>query len=717
MKHFALTITCWLACVPAVAWAQPKAPVPIDVPAAPGAAVWAWPAEQAFTLRNGLHVAVITKADESLVNVALFVPAGKATETPQTRGAADLVAGWVRAGSSRRDAMPLELRVEELGADVQVQVDRLGTTLLCKAMFPRLQGCLALLADLVEAPAFKSDRLIEVRSQLAAQVRQQLASDEGRARAHFYNLVFGDEHPAGQAVQPDDIGGLTEATLRAFWQQWYRPNLSRLVVVGNVSSDVVNQAAAAAFKGWKAGASPRAPSPPVPVREGTRLLLVDSPTAPQATLMFGHMLAAKDAAEWAALESLTFVYGGAGLGSRLAQNVATKGLIAAGGAALEPTAQGRLLRTTLQAPAAKTWDALLAAASQLKAFAEQGVLPAELAELKARSAAVDPLQLETGDGLALAVLEAEAVKTGGLSYFKALSKAVEVVDNKALQSAASRLKPDALAVVIVGPAKVIAPQLQKAKVRFEQIAFEDPLSVSARARRDRLVHNDAATSAESMQARGLIMKALAAAGGAPAWRALTTLTVKKQGQRREGGRIVTMTSTTHYRRPNDVRVEQEARVRDKVVGQAAFVLTAQQVRGTNAKGALVALPAENVSRLRAATFEDVVFILLNILDAKPPVPVAPKQPWVEKGVSYPGIEVQVPAGAWISLYFDPNTNLLSRVRSPDVAGGESEQRLLDWRDVGGLKFPFKQLSFGPNTSEATITDVQINPVLPPTLFE
>ena len=549
------------------------------------------------------------------------------------------------------------------------------------------------------------------------QLRQQLASDEGRARAHFYNLVFGDEHPSGQAVQPDDVGGLSQNTLRAFWQQTYRPNLSRLVVAGNVSSDVVNKFASAAFKTWKAGPNTRVASAPLPTREGTRLLLVDSPSARQATVMFGHAVSAKNPAEWAALEALTFAYGGAGLGSRLARDVATKGLIAAGGAALEPTSEGRLFRTTLQAPVSKTWDALLAAASELKAFAEQGVSVSELAEIKARSAALDPMRLETGEGLAAAVLESEAARSGGVAYFKALAKAVEGLDNTALKAAALRLKPDALAVVIVGPAKAIAPQLQKAKVRFEQIAFEDPLSVAARARRDRLVHSNAATSAESMQARGLIMKALAAAGGAPAWRALTSLQVSKQGQRREGAELVTMRSTSFYRRPFDVRVEQEARVRNKLVGAATFVLTAQHVRGTNAKGVLVALPAENVERLRAATFEDVLFILVNILDAKPSVKLAPKEPWIEKGVSYPGVEVQVPSGSWISLYFDPQTNLLSRIRSPDVAGGESEQRLLDWRDVGGLKFPFKQLSLGANTSEATLTDVQINPTLQAKLFE
>ena len=79
--------------------------------------------------------------------------------------------------------------------------------------------------------------------------------------------------------------------------------------------------------------------------------------------------------------------------------------------------------------------------------------------------------------------------------------------------------------------------------------------------------------------------------------------------------------------------------------------------------------------------------------------------------------MRVPSGAWLSLYFDPETSLLSRIRAPDVAGGQTEQRLSDWREINGLKFPFKQVSMSVNASEATVVDVQINPAFQEKLFE
>ena len=690
----------------------------IDIPALAPAAEWSWPAEQTFRLPNGLRTTVLYKTDATLVTTNLFVPAGTLAESTTTKGAASLVLAWLRSGSSKLNSLPLEIRVERLGADVEAESSRLGTTISCKAMLPRLPGCIELLADLVQFPAFTKDRLGSVRAQLATQLRQDMSSDDGRARAHFNNLVFGDEHPAGRSVMPDDIGGLAESELRQFWSQWYRPQLARLVVVGNVNLSDVQKAVGVAFRGWKNSPIALPVSPPLHQREGTRVLLIDRPSALQSTVTFGHIISAKTPKEIAALETLTFLYGGAGLGSRLALDVASKGLILAAGAGLEPTEEGRLLRVTVQCPPEKTWDALLAAANQLKDLQQANVTPVELAEMKARSAALDPFRLETADGLSAAILESYANNAvGGIGYLKALSSSVASLDHAALVSPARLLKPDGLTVVIVGPGSIIAAKLDAAKVRFERVAFEDPVSASTRANRRQLLAPGATSSAESQQARGMIIKALAATGGAPAWRALTSLQVNKKGQRRERGGIVTMLNTSFYRRPADLRVEQEAQARGKVIARGTFVLKSESVRGTDASGKMGSLPAQNIASLRSAAFEDVIFVLLNTLDFKPALPMAVKAPWIENGVSYPGIEVRVPSGLWLSLYFDPETSLLSRIRAPDVAGGESEQRLSDWREINGLKFPFKQLSLGVNTSEATVVDVRINPVLDPKLFE
>lgn len=684
----------------------------LDLPAAPEPARWAWPKEQVFSLPNGLTTRVLPLADEALVTVALSVPAGELNEPREARGASALLAGWLRAGSTRREGEPLELRVEELGATVSIESGRAGTVIACTAVQPAFGGCVALVADLATAPALDPKTLLAVRAQVANRVRDSLSQPGGRAGALLLNLIFGDDHPLGLPASPEDVGGLDQAAIRTFYETWFRPSLAQLVVAGNVQMPQVRAAVNGTFGAWTAKRSARAaPKPKATGEEGLRILLVDDPQAPVATVMFAGRARARAPQERAALEALVFSFGGAGLGSRLALDVATQGLISAGGATLEPAGAGEyIVRGTLQTSPEKAWPALLASAQQLKDLKEQGLSLVELLEAKARSAAFDPFALETGAQLALAVAGSEG---RSLASVAAIADQVNRLDVRAIKTASRSLTPEKLAVVIVGPADRIGPELQRARVRFERARGDDPVSARERAQR-RDLERDVA-SQDGSAARGLVMRALAAQGGAAAWRAVKTMKVVKRGKRREGGGIATIVSTTHYQRPGFVRVEQEAQA-GRRLARGIFVVTPEEVRGSDGTQPLAALPEENVARLRAAVFEDVTFLLLNVLDEKPPLPMRLIEPLTEGDKRYPGLLLKVPSGQWLKLHFDPDTHLLARILAPDGSGGESEQRLSDWREVQGLRLPFKQISVGVNASGAELEQVEVNPPVDPSLF-
>lgn len=685
----------------------------ISVPSDPSPAQWSWPEQTSFALANGLSGQVLRKRDVSVVAVALRVPAGEVNAPVAAKGAAALLAGWLRAGSGAGQR-PLELRVEELGATVSMEADRFGLTLSCQAMVSVWPGCLSLLSDLARAPALGPEALRLVRAQRVAALRAELASPAGRARSLLDNLLWGDEHPVGTPVTPEDVERTTEAAIRTFWSTWFVPNLAELVVSGNVDPIDVQRAADRAFGSWRRGRAPtRKRAGPLPEKR-LRIVLVDLPSAPTSTIVFGQALGRATPRQLAALSALAFVYGGSGMGSRLALDVSTRGLITAGGATVDEELQSVLLRGQVEAPVDRTWDALLASAEQLASLRAHGLTPLELTEAKARSSALDPFRLESAAGLAEAAARSSLGAGGGLSDFEVLANATASLTHAEVVKEAQRFDPERLAVVIVGPATRIAPQLQTAKVRFELVGPNDPLSAGERARRRALMAAPA-DDARTATARALVIRALAAQGGAPAWRAIETLKVVKQGERLGAGSAASLTSTTSYRRPGHVRVEQSARSGDQVA-RGGFVMTPDRVLALDDQGKPAPLPEDNAARLRAAVFEDVTFLLLNLLDAKPALPMQPTEPLRDGGLELPGLLVRVPSGQWLRLYFDPKTNLLARIRTAE--GDMNEQRLGDWRAVNGgpLKLPFLQSSAGDGASVAKVIDVQVNPTFAPDLF-
>ncbi len=147
------------------------------------------------------------------------------------------------------------------------------------------------------------------------------------------------------------------------------------------------------------------------------------------------------------------------------------------------------------------------------------------------------------------------------------------------------------------------------------------------------------------------------------------------------------------------------------------VVTPQGVKGGPAGQPLQPVPALNEARLQAAVFEDIHFVLLNVLDAKPPLPLQ-LAPSVEvAGHTLEGVLVRLPTGEWTTLYFDSRSHLLLRVKSPGDGGEDNISEIGDYRDVGGVLFSFKQLTPGTNQSSATVSEIKIDQTLAPGLFE
>jgi hypothetical protein len=134
-------------------------------------------------------------------------------------------------------------------------------------------------------------------------------------------------------------------------------------------------------------------------------------------------------------------------------------------------------------------------------------------------------------------------------------------------------------------------------------------------------------------------------------------------------------------------------------------------------GALSPVPPVNQKRLRASAFEDLNFILLNILETRPALAMQLAPALEEEGRTLDGVIVHVPSGDWLSLYFDRKTHLLARIRSAGDQGDDVVADLEDYREVNGYKFSFRQRSPGVASSEAVVKELKVNPGLPASLFQ
>jgi zinc protease len=455
----------------------------VKAPPPPTPAALALPKIDRFTLKNGLEVLVVARKDLPVVSYGIAVKAGGYDETRETLGVSDFVAAMLRRGTKTRSADEISRAIDFVGGSLEAQATNESTTAACSALAKDARLCLELLADIMLHPSFPDSEMAEVRDQMLAAIASRYDSPHELANVHFDNQLFGESHPDGWVLNPEDVKRIDRARLEAFWKTFYRPNRAILAVAGDVDVARLRPEIEKAFGSWARGNAPARPAWKIPTPAGTRILLVDRPDLTQATIVLGHPGIKHADPRWYAVTLMNYVLGGSDFSSRLMTEVRSKrgltyGISSSFGASLYQGA----FRVMASTKNESVWEALLATVNEIRRMKTDGPTQAELDKAKGYYAGSYPFNLQTAAGIASALVSAELHGLGD-AYVRELPLRLAGVDTPTAQAAArDELFPDALLVVIVGKADVIEPQLAKTGIAYERIGFKDPIDAADRAK-------------------------------------------------------------------------------------------------------------------------------------------------------------------------------------------------------------------------------------------
>jgi zinc protease len=441
------------------------------------------PQVERWTLPNGLEVIVVPRADLPVLSFGVAVKAGGYDEERRSLGVSAFTAAMLRRGSRRSTADQISQLIDGAGGSLEAAATGEHTAVNCTVLAKDRDICLRLLREILLSPTFPETELGEVRDLLLGSINQRYDSPEELAGAHFDNLVFGDEHPDGWSLMPDDVRRIGREDLVRFWKAYYRPNNSVLVVAGAVGAvEGLRAELGKAFAAWPRGPVPPRPRFTVPERLGSRFLLIDKPDLTQTTLMFGHPGTSHGDPAWYAVTMMNYVLGGSEFSSRLMTEVRarrglTYGIASSFGASLYRGA----FEVTAATKNESAWEAFSASLAELRKMKADGPTADELAKARGFYAGSYPFSLQSASSVAGGILAAQ-LHGLGVDYVRELAVRLGAVDLAAARSAAATyLHPDDLAVVIVGRGDTLAPQLEKAGVKFERIPYRAPISAAARA--------------------------------------------------------------------------------------------------------------------------------------------------------------------------------------------------------------------------------------------
>ncbi len=278
------------------------------------------PEPEAMALANGLDVVVIEKHDIPLLQVNLLVRAGSVLDPQALTGLATITADMLDEGAAGRSALEIADAFEMLGARFSVGAGLHHAQLSLRVPVARVEQALALAADVALRPSFPAAELERLRAErLTGLIR---AHDEPYAIADALasRELFGAEHPYGRDVTATSLRAVDVDDVRAFWEQWWRPNNATVVIVGAIDDARARALVERAFGAWSQRPVQPQSVAAAPQVQGRTIHLVDKPGAAQSVVIIGRIGAARSSPDYYALQVMNTILGGQ-FTSRLNQNL------------------------------------------------------------------------------------------------------------------------------------------------------------------------------------------------------------------------------------------------------------------------------------------------------------------------------------------------------------------------------------------------------------
>ncbi len=401
----------------------------------------------AFTLPNGLRVIVQPKTDRPTVYIGgsidsspSFVPAGK-------EGLVRLASSLANFGSKNYDFTQLRKATDDIGASIE-----LGQNFSAQGFAVDFEQLLNLLADGEENPDFPDRWLSLQRSQIANSVStEQNISGEMVDRAYLQHLLPPDD-PALRFPSQETVSSITRQDLLDFTSRYWRPDLTTIAIVGDITPDRARRAVSAAFGSWRnQGPTPSVDQPSLPApHTGHAYVQTD---ANQVFIQLGQRAVARSSRDYDTFQLLTEMLGGSGyFESRLWQELRQKrGLVYGVSSEVKSDKDRGDLEIQLNASPENVAPAISIVRDQLERLRTEPVSAQELAEAKVRLVSEALLSEASASGQRDLVLTI-AQNRLPLDYFATLSQQYAGITPADVQRVAKEyLQPDRLIEVFAGP--------------------------------------------------------------------------------------------------------------------------------------------------------------------------------------------------------------------------------------------------------------------------
>jgi zinc protease len=224
----------------------------------------------AMTLSNGVKLIVQPETVTNTVSVAGRILNNAQVQEPVGKdGVAGITASLLPYGTATYDRLALQAEQDKIAATVQS-----GTEFSLEALSDSFDRGVQLLADEELHPRFDPKDFAIVQGQAVQGAADEANSPDHLTEVALANALYPTGDPARRFATPATAKAVTLSDVKAWYASAYRPDLTTIVVVGNVTPDQAKASFEKYFSGWTAsGPTPNVYPPPLPNNGPTNVVV------------------------------------------------------------------------------------------------------------------------------------------------------------------------------------------------------------------------------------------------------------------------------------------------------------------------------------------------------------------------------------------------------------------------------------------------------------
>ena len=260
-----------------------------------------------FTLDNGLKVFVVENHKLPKVSFQLTIDKDPVLENG-TVGLADMMGDMLSAGTVTKTKAQIDEEIDFVGASVST----FSSGFYASSLTKHSDKVLGIAADILLNPAFPQDELDKKKKRAFSSLKSLATNADAIAGRVTSALKYGKDHPYGEVQMKSDIENITIDACKKYYETYFRPNISYLVIVGDITVEDAKKLTEKYLGSWEKADVPKHNYAMPEAAKGVRVAFVNKPGAVQSVIKVIYPIDYKvGAPDAAAVSVMSSIFGGA----------------------------------------------------------------------------------------------------------------------------------------------------------------------------------------------------------------------------------------------------------------------------------------------------------------------------------------------------------------------------------------------------------------------